>query len=354
MTSLAPAFNSRRIGLLIVAAVAATLVAPILIGGKVAFAQALTLPAHAYAVLLAVIVVNWFARALKLHLLFRRLGATPKFARTFTASQAIDFAFMTTPAGVGGYAASVYCARRIGMSLSAATTLTAVDQLLDLAFFTLALPIAALTLIWTDLPRLLWAGAFFASAFTITVAICAFLMRRRLGAWIFGDNALVRRWPSLRRKQHHLREFIASVQSDSRLLAGGGIPWLVGIAILTMVQWLTRYGVFWVALTLLGQHVPFALTLLSQSLILHAAMWTGIPSGGGGAELGLSAVLLPLAPSEIIASALLLWRLVTFYLCLISGLTAIAVLALWRKRDRTGEPQAGDPKLAERTAPISR
>src|SRR5262249_12058956 len=142
MTSLAPAFNSRRIGILIVGAVAATLLAPILIGGKVAFAQALALPARAYAVLVAVIVANWFARALKLHLLFRGRGARPNFPGTCGCSRAMDFAFMPPPAGVGGYAASVYCARRIGVSLSAATTLTAVDQLLDLAFFTLALPIA--------------------------------------------------------------------------------------------------------------------------------------------------------------------------------------------------------------------
>ncbi|HEX6834302.1 MAG TPA: lysylphosphatidylglycerol synthase transmembrane domain-containing protein, partial [Rudaea sp.] len=267
------------------------------------------------------------------------LGAAPPFARVFAASLAIDFGFMTTPAGIGGYAASVYCARRSGISLSAATTLTAVDQLLDLAFFTLALPIAAAGLLWSDLPPLLVRSAFGASALTIALAIVAVVLRRRLVAWLLGDNAFVRRWPSLKRKQHHLREFGAGLKADGRLLASGGPRWLAAICFLTAAQWLTRYGVLWAALILLGHAVPFALVLLSQSLILHAAMWTGIPSGGGSAELGLTAALLSLVPTETIAGALLLWRIITFYVCLLAGLVAIAYLA---RRGHGGPAPASD------------
>ena len=86
----------------------------------------------------------------------------------------------------------------------------------------------------------------------------------------------------------------------------------------------------WFALELLGQHVPFALTLLLQSLILHAALWTGVPSGGGSAELGLTAALTAWVPATAMATALLLWRLATFDLCLVAGLAAVVILAHWR------------------------
>jgi uncharacterized membrane protein YbhN (UPF0104 family) len=108
----------------------------------------------------------------------------------------------------------------------------------------------------------------------------------------------------------------------------------------TAVQWLTRYGVLWAALALLGHTVPFALTLLSQSLILHAALWTGVPSGGGGAELGLSAALIAMVPASAIATALILWRLATFHLCLVAGALAIA----WLARSKARHP---DERLAE-------
>ena len=72
----------------------------------------------------------------------------------------------------------------------------------------------------------------------------------------------------------------------------------------------------WLVLLLLGHRVPFALILLMQCLVLHAALWTGVPAGGGGAELGLSATLAAWVPPTSIATALLLWRMATLYICL--------------------------------------
>ncbi|HEX6832671.1 MAG TPA: hypothetical protein VF132_03975, partial [Rudaea sp.] len=64
--------RSRRLAALILCAIGATLLAPILIGGRNAYEQALQLPMRSYAILLAVIVASWIARALKLRLLFER------------------------------------------------------------------------------------------------------------------------------------------------------------------------------------------------------------------------------------------------------------------------------------------
>jgi uncharacterized protein (TIRG00374 family) len=317
----------RHAGLLIAVALAATLAVPILLGGDDALWQTLHFPVDGYLAIFAVIVTSWFARAVKLHLLLHRLQVHPHFTRTLAISLATDFAFISTPGGVGGYAASVYYLRRAGTSVSGAATITAADQGLDLLFFVLALPVAGIALIWSDLPQTLAILGFASSACMIALALAALLARRKLAAWLFGTNRLGTRWPRLQRKQQALREFAISLRANTSLLLAGGPAFLCGIFALTALQWLTRYGVLWLVLLLLGHRVPFALILLMQSLVLHAALWTGVPAGGGGAELGLSATLAAWVPATSIATALLLWRMATLYICLAAGAVAIAALA---------------------------
>ena len=317
----------RHAGLLIAIALAATLAVPIVLGGNDALWQTLHFSANGYLAIFAMIVTSWLARAIKLHLLLHQLNVRPRFARTLAISLATDFAFISTPGGVGGYAASVYYLRRAGSSVSGAATITAADQGLDLLFFVLALPLSGIALIWSDLPPTLAILGFGSSAVMIALALGALLARRKVAAWLFGTNTIGARWPRLQRKRHALREFFASLQANARLLLAAGPAFLCGIFALTALQWLTRYGVLWLVLALLGYRVSFALTLLLQSLVLHAALWTGVPAGGGGAELGLSATLAAWVPATSIATALLLWRIGTLYICLIAGAVAIAALA---------------------------
>src|SRR5579885_3582152 len=197
----------RRAGELIAAALAATLAVPMLLGGRDALWQTLHLPARDYLAIFGVIAVSWIARPLKIMLLLRQLGVHVGFMRMFLISLATDFGFISTPGGLGGYAASVFYLRRAGASVSGAATITAVDQVLDLGFFTLVLPIAGLTLIASDLPRALAALAFGTSALVIALALIAVLARKRVGAWLFGSNWVSRRWPGLKRRQQALREF---------------------------------------------------------------------------------------------------------------------------------------------------
>jgi uncharacterized protein (TIRG00374 family) len=313
--------------LLIALALAATLAVPIVLGGNDALWQTLHFPIAGYLAIFAVIVTSWLARAVKLHLLLHRLNVHPRLARTLAISLATDFAFISTPGGVGGYAASVYYLRRAGTSVSGAATITAADQGLDLLFFVLVLPLAGIALIWSDLPETLAILGFGSSACMIALALGALLARRKLAAWLFGTNTINARWPRLQRKQQALREFAVSLRANASLLLAGGPAFLGGVFALTALQWLTRYGVLWLVLILLGHRVSFALILLLQSLVLHAALWTGVPAGGGGAELGLSATLAAWVPATSIATALLLWRVATLYICLVAGAVAIAALA---------------------------
>ncbi|MEO7063828.1 MAG: lysylphosphatidylglycerol synthase transmembrane domain-containing protein [Dokdonella sp.] len=339
------ALHLRRAGvLLIVVAIAASLVVPIVLGGKQALAALLHVSMQGYSGLLSLIVASWLARAVKLRLLLRQLGAHPGMARTWWISLATDFAFVTTPAGVGGYVASVYYLRSAGgASGSGATTITAVDQGLDLVFFAFAVPIAGLALVWSGQSYVLTSFAFGATALTALLVVVAWFARHRVARWTFEPNVLTLRWPSLREKQRVLHRFCAKIGAHGALMLAGGPLFLSSTIGLTAVQWLTRYGVLWLALHLLGYDVAFALVFLLQVLVLHAALWTGVPAGGGGAEIGLSATLALWVPPTSLATALLLWRALTLYTGLAAGALAIALLA---RRERHAAAHGPDANVS--------
>jgi uncharacterized protein (TIRG00374 family) len=324
--------HAHRVGrLLIVAAVAATLVVPIVLGGRDALLAALHFSVQGYFGIFALIVASWAGRTLKLQLLLRRLGAPASLLRSLGISLATDFAFITTPGGVGGYAASVYYLRRAGASASGAAAITAADQGMDVLFFVAALPLAALGLIWSDVPRSLSTVALATSALIALAALVAWLARGRLASWL-GSISFGSRWPRLARAQHAVAEFLKRMHADVRLVFAAGPLFLFYIFALTVLQQLTRYSILWLALLLLGYPVSFPLIFLLQVFVLQAASWTGVPSGAGSAELGLSATLISWVPGPALATALVLWRMATLHVGLIAGAIAIAVLARRHKR----------------------
>jgi uncharacterized protein (TIRG00374 family) len=347
--------HARRVGgLLIAVAVAATLVVPIVLGGREALLAALHFSIQGYFGIFALILASWAGRTLKLQLLLHRLGVRASLLRALGISLATDFAFVTTPGGVGGYAASVYYLRRAGASTSGAAAVTAADQGMDVLFFVVALPLAALGLIWSDVPRSLSTIALATSALIALAALVAWFSRRRLANWL-GSISFGSRWPRLVRAQHALTEFVKRMHADARLVFSAGPLFLFYIFALTVLQQVTRYGILWLALLLLGYPVSFLLIFLLQVFVLQAASWTGVPAGAGSAELGLSATLITWVPGPGLATALLLWRLATLHVGLVAGAIAIAVLARRHKRPNVdAEPahRQADAAHAPMPAPV--
>ena len=315
--------------LLLIAALSATIVAPLVLGGKAPVLTALHFPVQGYIVIFIPLAASWLCRSLKLSLLLRRVNLRPGFARVLGISIATDFAFVTTPAGVGGYAAGLHYLRRVGASTGSAAALVAADQGVDALFFVLALPIAGLIFIGSATPGGLGQTTLIVSALIATLAVVALLARKKLAQWVFATNALSRRWPRLLPMQLALREFFAELRADARPLLTVGPLFLLGIFVLSALQQLLRYSIFWLALLLLGHRVSFALTFLLQALVLQDAALTGIPAGGGAAEIGWSTAPGSWVSNDGLAAALLLWRVATLYVCLVAG--AIAMVLLTRR-----------------------
>lgn len=317
----------RRAGSLLIAfALLGAALVPLLLGGKSTLFALTRIPLADYLGIAAVAMLGWLARAAKLGLLMRRMDLHVSAARVGAISLATEFAFLATPGGIGGYAAGIHYARGVGASFAVAGSITAADQLLDLIFFAVALPLALFGLAETTLPVGLREAALCSSALLFVALTSAACVHRALGRWLLAASGPLSRLPLLRRHLTSLREFTTTCSVRLRELLRGGPRFLLALAVCTSVQWLVRYGLLWMVLWQLGARVSFALLLLLQGIVLHAAGWTGVPSGGGGADLGLAATLGPFVPAADIATALLLWRFVTLYLPLAAGFVAVIVL----------------------------
>jgi len=320
----------RRAGSLLLAlALLCAGVVPLLLGGSAAISSSFALAAPDYAALVALVFASWLLRAAKQDLLLRRLQIRAGFRRVFAISQATEFAFLATPTGVGGYAAGIFYLRRAGASYAAATAIAATDQILDLAFFALAMPVALLFLVDATEIGALRDFARAAAALTVIALFAAWWLRRPLARRLLGDGRNPpwhERLPYLQKRGVELRGYLHNLRVQLGELSAGSAYFLVALFLCTALQWVTRYGVLWLIMMLLGCPVPYALLFLLQGFVLHAAQWTGAPAGAGGADVGLAASLAAFAPGATIATALLLWRFATLYLSLLGGLLAIFAL----------------------------
>ncbi|HEY6942969.1 lysylphosphatidylglycerol synthase domain-containing protein [Dokdonella sp.] len=316
--------------LLLALALLATLAVPLLLGGHAALAAVREVPLGALATIFGVTVSGWLARAAKLAVLAHRVGVRLRPLRSLLVSLATDSGFLATPGGLGGYAANVLLVRRAGATTSAATAIAAADQIVDAVFFAVALPVAAGAALRSAVPGPVLHAAFAGGGALGAATLLAVALRRPL------LRAALRHAERHRGRISRAVVLLAQALDDTARLLRGDARAMLALALLTSAQWLTRYGVLWLALGAFGHAVPYPVTLLAQGVVMHVAQWTGVPSGAGGAELGLAAALAPWMTPAQLAPAALVWRGATVHLPLLAG--GFAWLQLLRGRVAPGAP----------------
>ncbi|MFT4510966.1 lysylphosphatidylglycerol synthase transmembrane domain-containing protein [Caballeronia sp. 15711] len=310
---------------------------PFILGSHDLVAGLRTVPAEVFIVLAASAAVSALAKAGKLQLMQTALGLRVPFMRTFAITLVTDFAFLVSPLGAAGYGVNIGLLQRAGASWAIATTVVGADQALDLTFFGVAIPIALLLSIG-PLAHLLPSVSL--SAVTATLAGLVILtgalwMCRRYLAHALGAAGHLVPW--LRARRTRWKKFRHSVHEQWRLLITRPRDRLVALLLLTTLQWLLRYSALWFILLELGYRMPLGFVLAVQAVVLHAALWTGVPAGGGGGDLALAAAFAAWVPRAAMATALILWRFATLYCPLILGAIGFASLA-WRRRTATPAP----------------
>jgi uncharacterized protein (TIRG00374 family) len=276
---------------------------PFILGSHALFAGLRTIPAEVFLVLAASAAVSALAKAGKLQLMQTTLGLGVPFMRTFAITLVTDFAFLVSPMGAAGYGINIGLLQRAGASWATATTVVGADQALDLTFFGVAVPIALLFSIG-PLAHLLPTVSL--STVVVTLAGLVILMgalwmcRRYVARALGAAGHLV---PWLRARRSRWDKFRHSVRQQWRLLITGPRDRFVALLLLTTLQWLLRYSALWFILLELGYRLPLGFVLAVQAVVLHAALWTGVPAGGGGGDLALAAAFAAWVPRAAMATA---------------------------------------------------
>lgn len=304
----------RRFGpLLIALSLALGLAVPLIYGGSAAFAELARLPIWAYVPLAGMVVLAWMCNAARLYILSCGLNHSIEWRSAFSIVVAADFAASVTPAGSGGVGATLYLLRRQGLPVTRGVAIAAVDHFLDLTWFALAMPIAAL--LWAfdgatlSQPLRMGVGV----ALLMLVGLLALVMLLRHHRSVLGFFVRVsRRFAPKHRRFGFARE-IVQFRRAVALLLRMDLQRLLLLYLCCAGHWLLRYGVLPVLLLCLDIHIPWAYLFMIQGVILLAGQLAVLPGGGGSVELGLSLFLSPFLTPAVTAAVLLAWRGFTYY-----------------------------------------
>jgi uncharacterized protein (TIRG00374 family) len=310
---------------LLFAAILAAALVPLLLGGGDLLTQLQAFPPGLLLAMFGMVVLGWNLNALRLRLLLG--NAQVRHRRALGIVVATEFAICATPAGAGGPLTLMALLMRQGIPPTRGTALYALEQLSDLVVFCCALVgIFIFALSHTLNPYLSGLLGGTAALLGGSLLVLALLGRYHRPLLRGSGSLLLRLGLSPERKRRWLRKFLGfrNALRDSLRL-----PWRVlgAVLLLTILHWLLRYSILWLALLGLAHAVPWGWTVLIQMLALSAGQLSLLPGGAGSAELASVALLKPLVGTSTAAVAILIWRAVTFHFYLIVGTPVFLHLA---------------------------
>ncbi|MEJ0002908.1 MAG: flippase-like domain-containing protein [Pararobbsia sp.] len=305
---------------------------PFVLGSHALLAGLRAISPDIFMILAACAVVSAGAKAGKQHLMQAALGLRLRFSRTFTMTVVTDSAFLVSPLGAAGYGVNMALLERSGASWGRRR-----DDRRDRP--------GARSRVFHDRDPDLAAARARAARAGLPEAQRAHRVRGAAGRGPARLPALVQppadpRRAGLDRPAHsvaqvamgRLTHFGHHVRQQFALLRAGPPQRFIALLIFTTMQWLPRYGALWFILYARGYHLPFGFVLAVQAVILHLALWTGVPAGGGSGDLGLAAAFAAWVPAAALGTTLVLWRFATLYCPLFLGAAGLAVLALQRRK----------------------
>ncbi|MBU1192268.1 MAG: flippase-like domain-containing protein [Gammaproteobacteria bacterium] len=305
--------------------------APFALGGSAVLDSLRNVDPYFVIILAGLSVLAGVAKAGKLQILLSSLGQPLPFLHTLAITFATDFAFLCSPAGAAGYVVNVALLRSAATPWTVSTTVVGAEQALDLVFFAIAIPVATVFAL-VPLGQIAPTMPGYVYAIALIIALLSVY-----GLW-HGRHLIIsalhrfgRTIPWIQARQQRIDEFVAELRGQINTLIKGAARQNILLLLLTTLQWIIRYSVLWLVLYELGYQLPFGFLLVLQAVVLHVALWTGVPSGGGSADIGLAAALSLWVISPVIATTLLLWRFSTLYFPLILGALSIAALT-WTRR----------------------
>lgn len=289
-----------------------------LVGGADAFRALADLPSGYVALFLGLCLLRWFCQGLRFELLLRSHGYKPGILNTCAISLASEFASENSPAGTGQVAVSLALFHRRGVPPAVTASAGLYILLLDvLAVLVIVLGSLAL-LVASHSGKLLSTPQHLLLASSALLAAFILLVRYHLPLL---DRLLHVPWHKCVPRTY--RETVANFLRDTRLKIAQfhdiGRPVLLAVALLSLINWGIRFSLLFLALLALGHPLDWSWLALVHFVSTLAGMLTFLPAGFPGTDLSLVALLHGQVPLPVLASALLLWRLMTYYTTFIVG-----------------------------------
>lgn len=293
---------------------------------------------------LGLMVVYWVFESLGLHLAVSRFVPTQNPGDTFCATMIGQFFNCITPFSSGGQPMQAWYLVKKGVSLSFASC----SLLIKFIVYQFVLTIySALTLLLcfksfagriSSIGWLIFVG-FGVNLLVITGLLCLGFLRRPTEKVLYGSVSLLKKVKLIseqaaskakERIQKELMEFyegFAQIRQDI-----GGI---LAMSALTAVQ-LTAF--FLIPLCIfyafgLGK-ADVLLMICAGAFVLNFTSFIPLPGAAAGAEIGFHTIFSIFFPTHILSVAILLWRLLTFYLPICVGGCFTATAGIWRKNKK--------------------
>lgn len=311
---------------LLVAVVIFSVLVPMLVGGRATLRHLAELSWLYITLLILVLAASWGLNALRCQLLLRSNGIRFRSLETLAMTWLYEAATQSTPGGVGGPIAAWAMLRRRQVPT---------PVIASMGLFIIAFDIAALIvlIIATLLAATLLQGAgapwqLAATLWGMLLALAllggAFRYHRQLVRMLGrmrGARAGGKWWPS-----GPVMHFLRLGHAIERLARLPRLH-LLTLLLASTGHWCCRLSIFHLAVVAVGGHVSWANTFTIQIVSSLAGMMTGLPAGYLGADMTMTALLMPVMDIRSIATIILLWRLLTFHATLLMGALSLPWLA---------------------------
>ncbi|MEM7734987.1 MAG: lysylphosphatidylglycerol synthase transmembrane domain-containing protein [Deinococcota bacterium] len=286
--------------------------------------------------LLIALCARWLCGGWRTAILARLTGADLSVLQGVRCHVMGTFSSVITPAGSGNALGMTWLLHHYGVALPKAVLVNLLVTVTDMSFFSWSVPLSVLWLynrgVELPLARPLWTVAGF-MAFAIAASLLLSLRLR----WLIAVVRWLSSWSRLTRWRKGLLTFLQQLEEASVLFVQ--TPWHVHIKLhaVSALFWCVRFAVFNAAAVAVGLVVG-QLELLAAHDIIHAlAFLVPTPGASGYVEAAFGWLLAGLANPEKLAAAVILWRLISYYLYFILGPligSSVVNQSLWRKQHK--------------------
>lgn len=324
--------------LLIALSLVLSLGIPFFSGGWEALSAFTQLSWYGMASLVGLMAASWLVQAGRLIFLGDLLGKRLRPRSSLGITMAAEFGHAGTPGGAGGPSTYLFLLTRYGFSVDQALAVQAVDQAMDLVFLASAIPVGLMFYALDIGSREIMGIALIVALLTLTgFWLLLWLLGHYRSAVLFLGR-VINRLPRLHRVRYKLARFIVRFRHSVRVLVQMGLIRLLILYLFSLSYWMLRYSVLPLVFFFLDLEVHYWYLFLIQPLLLGAGLLTFLPGGGGGVELGYTALMRSSLSSGVTASTLLLWRFATFYFTLIACLPVFLFMTGSHAREIMGRP----------------